>query len=31
LLIDRFLAPDLKAYDETKRRAERVEKAPAWP
>jgi ABC-type phosphate/phosphonate transport system substrate-binding protein len=31
LLIDRFLVPDLKAYDETKRRAVHVEKAPAWP
>ena len=31
LLIDRFVVPDLKAYDETKRRAKRVEEAPAWP
>ena len=31
LLIDRFGVPELKVYDETKRRAERVEKAPAWP
>jgi len=31
LLIERFVVPELKAYDETKRRAERVEKAPPWP
>jgi ABC-type phosphate/phosphonate transport system substrate-binding protein len=31
LLIDRFVVPDLALYDETKRRAERVEEAPAWP
>jgi ABC-type phosphate/phosphonate transport system substrate-binding protein len=31
LLIERFVVPDLKAYDETKRRAEHVEKAPPWP
>ena len=31
LLIDRFVVPELKAYDETKRRAERVEQAPPWP
>jgi ABC-type phosphate/phosphonate transport system substrate-binding protein len=31
LLIDRFVVPELKAYDETKRRAERVDEAPAWP
>jgi ABC-type phosphate/phosphonate transport system substrate-binding protein len=31
LLIAHFVVPELKAYDETKRRAERVEKAPPWP
>lgn len=31
LLIERFVVPELKAYDETKRRAERVEQAPPWP
>lgn len=31
LLIDRFVVPDLAVYDETKRRAERVEQAPEWP
>ena len=31
LLIERFVVPELKAYDETKHRAERVEAAPAWP
>jgi ABC-type phosphate/phosphonate transport system substrate-binding protein len=31
LLIDRFVVPDLALYDETKRRAERVEEAAAWP
>jgi ABC-type phosphate/phosphonate transport system substrate-binding protein len=31
LLIERFVVPELKAYDETKRRAERVEEAPPWP
>jgi len=31
LLIDRFVVPDLAVYDETKRRAERVEKEAAWP
>ena len=31
LLIDRFVVPDLNVYDETKRRAERVDKAAAWP
>jgi len=30
LLIDRFVVPELQAYDETKRRAERVDEAPAW-
>jgi ABC-type phosphate/phosphonate transport system substrate-binding protein len=31
LLVDRFVTPELGVYDETKRRAERVEKAAAWP
>jgi ABC-type phosphate/phosphonate transport system substrate-binding protein len=31
LLIDRFIVPDLAVYDETKRRAERVEREPEWP
>jgi ABC-type phosphate/phosphonate transport system substrate-binding protein len=31
LLVERFLVPDLSAYDETKRRAERVEQEPPWP
>jgi ABC-type phosphate/phosphonate transport system substrate-binding protein len=31
LLVERFVVPDLSAYDETKRRAERVEREPEWP
>ena len=31
LLIERFVVPDLSVYDETRRRAERVEREPAWP
>ena len=31
LLVDRFVVPELSAYDETKRRARLVEEAPAWP
>jgi ABC-type phosphate/phosphonate transport system substrate-binding protein len=31
LLVERFIVPDLSAYDETKRRAERVEREPEWP
>jgi hypothetical protein len=31
LLIERFVVPDISVYDETKRRAERVEQAEAWP
>jgi ABC-type phosphate/phosphonate transport system substrate-binding protein len=31
LLVERFVTPDLSVYDETKRRAERVEKEAAWP
>ncbi|HUQ75522.1 MAG TPA: PhnD/SsuA/transferrin family substrate-binding protein [Burkholderiales bacterium] len=31
LLIDRFVVPELKVYDETRRRAERVEEAAQWP
>jgi ABC-type phosphate/phosphonate transport system substrate-binding protein len=31
LLVERFVVPDLAVYDETKRRAERVEKEIAWP
>ncbi len=31
LLIERFVVPDLGAYDETRRRAERVEHAQPWP
>ena len=31
LLIEKFVVPDLSVYDETKRRAERVEKGPPWP
>jgi hypothetical protein len=32
LLIERFVVPDLKVYDETKRRAERVEhEGEPWP
>lgn len=31
LLIERFVVPDLSVYDETRRRAERVEQADPWP
>jgi hypothetical protein len=31
LLIERFVVPDISVYDETKRRAERVERADPWP
>jgi ABC-type phosphate/phosphonate transport system substrate-binding protein len=31
LLIERFVVPQLQVYDETRRRAERVEEAPPWP
>ena len=31
LLIERFVVPDLSVYDETRRRAERVERAEEWP
>jgi ABC-type phosphate/phosphonate transport system substrate-binding protein len=31
LLIERFVVPELSAYDETRRRAERVEQEPEWP
>jgi len=31
LLIEKFVVPDLSVYDETKRRAERVERAEPWP
>jgi ABC-type phosphate/phosphonate transport system substrate-binding protein len=31
LLVERFVVPDLAVYDETKRRAKRVEKEQAWP
>ena len=31
LLIEKFVVPDLSVYDETKRRAERVEMGPPWP
>jgi ABC-type phosphate/phosphonate transport system substrate-binding protein len=31
LLVERFVVPDLGAYDETKRRAHLVEQAEAWP
>jgi ABC-type phosphate/phosphonate transport system substrate-binding protein len=31
LLVERFIVPDLSVYDETKRRAERVEREPEWP
>ena len=31
LLIEKFVVPDLSVYDETKRRAERVEQADPWP
>ncbi len=31
LLVERFVVPDLEVYDETRRRAERVEEAQEWP
>jgi ABC-type phosphate/phosphonate transport system substrate-binding protein len=31
LLIERFVVPDLAVYDETRRRAERVDQEPEWP
>ena len=31
LLVEKFVVPDLKVYDETKRRAHLVEKEAAWP
>lgn len=31
LLVERFVVPDLAVYDETRRRAERVEKEEEWP
>ena len=31
ILVERFVVPELSVYDETKRRAERVEREPAWP
>src|SRR5262245_32466639 len=31
LLIEKFVVPELSVYDETKRRAERVEQADPWP
>jgi len=31
LLVERFVVPDLSVYDETKRRAARVERADPWP
>jgi hypothetical protein len=31
LLLERFVVPELAVYEETKRRAHRVEQAPAWP
>jgi ABC-type phosphate/phosphonate transport system substrate-binding protein len=31
ILVERFVVPDLSVYDETKRRAERVERAEPWP
>jgi ABC-type phosphate/phosphonate transport system substrate-binding protein len=31
LLIERFVVPELRVYDETKRRARRVEQEEAWP
>jgi ABC-type phosphate/phosphonate transport system substrate-binding protein len=31
LLVERFVVPELAVYDETKRRAHRVEQAPEWP
>ena len=31
LLVERFVVPDLSVYDETRRRAQRVEQAEEWP
>src|SRR5262249_41811950 len=31
ILVERFVVPDLSVYDETKRRAEPVERADPWP
>jgi ABC-type phosphate/phosphonate transport system substrate-binding protein len=31
LLVERFVVPDLSVYDETRRRAERVDKEAEWP
>jgi ABC-type phosphate/phosphonate transport system substrate-binding protein len=31
ILVERFVVPDLSVYDETRRRAERVEQAEEWP
>jgi ABC-type phosphate/phosphonate transport system substrate-binding protein len=31
ILVERFVVPELSVYEETKRRAERVEEAPPWP
>jgi ABC-type phosphate/phosphonate transport system substrate-binding protein len=31
LLVERFVVPELSVYDETRRRAERVEQAEEWP
>jgi hypothetical protein len=31
LLVERFVVPDIRVYDETRRRAERVEQAEEWP
>jgi ABC-type phosphate/phosphonate transport system substrate-binding protein len=31
LLVERFVVPDLSVYEETRRRAERVEQEPQWP
>ena len=31
LLVERFVVPELGVYDETKRRAHRVEQAEEWP
>ena len=31
ILVERFIVPELSVYDETRRRAERVEREPEWP
>ena len=31
LLVERFVVPDISVYDETKRRAQRVDQAEEWP